>query len=591
MKYLLILLLTLCPQVAVAANQMAGHPSPYLALHADDPVHWRSWDEIVFSEARKDNRLVFLSIGYFSCHWCHVMQRESFKDTAVAGVLNRHFIAVKIDRELNPDLDRRLMNFVEKVRGAAGWPLNVFLTPDGYPVTGFTYLPRGQFLDVLNQLESAWRENHAEYASAAKTFFESALQDSDNQSFNAPQIPPDQLSDAFVSQTMLVADELQGGFGETSKFPSVPQLDALLRIIGRDPGLDPDVGAFVRLTLDSMARRNLHDHVHDGFFRYTTDPDWETPHYEKMLYDNAQLASLYLKAHQLWPEAGYADVALRTLEFVETWLKHDDGGYMSSLSAVDADNREGAAYLWTREQLESYLDAAELARLDQLWPGKTRLGEFLVGPLIGNEASDPPGMDRRIRARLRTRAPDIPVDDKRLAAWNAMMLEALTLAARHDDIYSKRADRLYRYMRRAFLRADGSLRRLADNDTVAAAVLEDYAQLAHAFLRYGQAFGDNDAIAQAAAIAGRAHELFVEDGRWRQKTDNFIPLDAPQWIIPDRVFFSPMTLWLQTALSVDGLDPAVRASAESMLLRASRDMLDSPYFYGSYILLRITRGG
>ena len=153
--FTLLLLLALVSPLSVASNQMADHPSPYLALHAGDPVRWRTWDESVFTEARRDNRLVYVSIGYFSCHWCHVMQRESYQDAAVAEVLNQHFIAVKVDRELDPDLDRRLMDFVEKVRGAAGWPLNVFLTPEGYPVTGFTYLPRDQFIDVLDRLRQA----------------------------------------------------------------------------------------------------------------------------------------------------------------------------------------------------------------------------------------------------------------------------------------------------------------------------------------------------------------------------------------------------------------------------------------------------
>ncbi len=585
------LLLALVAPLSVTANQMSGHPSPYLALHAGDPVRWRTWDESVFTEARRDNRLVYVSIGYFSCHWCHVMQRESYQDAAVAKVLNRDFIAVKVDRELDPDLDRRLMDFVEKVRGAAGWPLNVFLTPEGYPVTGFTYLPRDQFIDVLERLSQAWQNDHEEYAGAAKTFFETELQDRDNQAFNAPQIPPRQLTDAFVSQTMLVADELLGGFGQTSKFPNVPPLAALLEIIAREAELDPDVAEFAQLTLDSMATRNLHDHVNDGFFRYTTDPDWQTPHYEKMLYDNAQLASLYLQAHRLWPDAGYADVALRTLEFVETWLKHEQGGYMSSLSAVDSENRDGAAYLWSREQLSAYLDATELERLQSLWPDRMKAGEFLIGPLVGNEASDPPGLDRRIRGKLRQRPVEIPVDVKRLAAWNAMMLDALTLASAHGEVYAERARRLYASMRRDFLREDGSLRRLAGDDRVAEAVLEDYAQVARAFLRYGRAFDDDKAVAGSARLVERAHELFVEDGRWRQKTNTLIPLEQAKWILPDLVFFSPMSLWLESALDADGVDPAVRESAQAMLRRASRDMLDSPYFYGSYIMLRIRQAG
>jgi uncharacterized protein YyaL (SSP411 family) len=588
---LLFLMLAMFWSPLLALNQMSGHPSPYLALHAQDPVQWRIWDESVFTEARRDNRLVYVSIGYFSCHWCHVMQQESYRDAAVAEVLNRDFIAVKVDRELDPDLDRRLMNFVEKVRGAAGWPLNVFLTPEGYPVTGFTYLSRERFIDVLQKLGQEWRDNHQKYAQAAQAYFKSELQDLDNQAFDAPQIPAQQLTQAFVSQVMLVADELQGGFGETSKFPNVPQLDTLLEIIAREVELDSDVAAFVQLSLQSMATRNLQDHVNDGFFRYTTDPDWQTPHYEKMLYDNAQLASLYLKAHRLWPDKGYAELAMRTLDFVETELKHADGGYMSSLSAVDRNDREGGAYLWTRDQLSTYIDAGELARLENLWPDKLKAGEFLLGPLINRESGDSAEIDQRIRNKLRQRRIDVPVDDKRLAAWNAMMLDALTLASEYGPVYATRAKQLYVNMEQEFLHRDGSLNRLAGDAAVAEAVLEDYAQVSLAFLNYGRVFGDSKAVETAARLAERAHERFVEDGRWRQKTNTLIPLAPAKWIIPDLVLFSPMSVWLETALNADGIDPAIRESARSMLRRASRDMLNSPYFYGSYIMLRINYAG
>jgi uncharacterized protein YyaL (SSP411 family) len=207
------------------------------------------------------------------------------------------------------------------------------------------------------------------------------------------------------------------------------------------------------------------------------------------------------------------------------------------------------------------------------------------------QAGDSPQLDQRIRNRLRQRRTEVPVDDKRLAAWNALMLDALTQASDYGPTYRARAKQLYANMRRDFLRADGSLSRLAGDAEVAEAVLEDYAQVSLAFLRYGRAFGDSAAVETAARLAERAHRLFVENGRWRQKTNTLIPLEQAKWIMPDLVFFSPMTIWLETALAVDAIDPAIRESARSMLLRASRDMLDSPYFYGSYILLRIRHDG
>jgi len=575
----------------LASNQLRGHASPYLALHGEDPVDWKTWQDEIFTQAKADNRLIFVSIGYFSCHWCHVMQRESYRDQAIANVLNRSYIAVKVDRELDPDLDQRLISFVEKIRGSAGWPLNVFLTPDGYPITGFTYLPRANFIDVLQQLEGEWRHKHEQISAAAQEFFLTQMQDFENQAFMAPDIPAKKLMDAFVSQAMLAADEMLGGFGNTSKFPNAPQLDSLLDIISRDRQLDPDVADFVQLTLHMMVAKNLHDHVNGGFFRYTTDPDWQTPHYEKMLYDNAQLALLYLKAHQLWPDKGYADIAIRTLDFVETSLKHPDGGYMSSLSAVDRNDKEGGAYLWTREQLASQLTRDEVDYLARQGQFDANIDEFLIATLSGPTASGDAERNASILGKLKQRgSASMPADNKRLASWNAMMLDALTLAADTDERFAEPAKALFHSMRTEFYK-DKALIRFAGNPDVASAVLEDYAQVAQAFLNYGNRFDNDAAIDIASRLTENAHSLFLKNDRWHQKSRSLIPLAPGKWIIPDLVFYSPMTLWLKVAIAVPGLAPETRQDARKMLQRASREMLDSPYFYGSFIMLRIDQQG
>jgi uncharacterized protein YyaL (SSP411 family) len=255
LQTLLILIIGIAANPATAANQLAGHPSPYLALHAGDPVDWKPWQADEIDNARSGNRLIFVSVGYFSCHWCHVMQQESYQDAEIAKILNQKYVSIKVDRELEPDLDRRLIDFVEATRGAAGWPLNVFLTPAGYPVIGFTYLPRDDFARLLLQLDQQWQQDHVALAAAARDFFQTRMQDPGNQAFDAAQIPATNLIDAFVSQTMLAADELQGGIGNTSKFPNVPQLDALLAEISRNSKLDPDVSDFVQLTLQAMATK------------------------------------------------------------------------------------------------------------------------------------------------------------------------------------------------------------------------------------------------------------------------------------------------------------------------------------------------
>jgi uncharacterized protein YyaL (SSP411 family) len=570
------------PAFAGASNQLGGHPSPYLAMHARDPVDWQTWQPGVFEQAREDNRLVLVSVGYFSCHWCHVMQQQSYQHEQTAAFLNEHYVSVKIDRELDPDLDRRLIEFVEQVRGAAGWPLNVFLTPEGYPVTGFTYLPQENFLLVLQRLEREWRNNGPALSASAREFFELGMQQPKSELSLAAGKSHDELVDVFVGQAMQIADVLEGGFGYSSKFPNVPRFDALIDSITRSEKPDPEVVEFVHLSLELMAMRNLHDHINGGFFRYTTDPDWQTPHFEKMLYDNALLAELYLKAHRNWPDRGYADIAIRTLDFIEANLKHGHGGYMSSLSAVDRDNREGGAYLWTQEQLSSQLEPDEFEYLRQKWQLQTQAAEFLAQPL--SEYAEP-GTERRILLKLQRRDNgSMPADDKRLASWNAMMLGALTAAANLDPRFSERARRLFGHMRSIFF-VDDRLIRFAGNANVAEAVLEDYAYTALAFLRYGQFFKDEGALDLARLLCERAYELFLVDGLWQAKSEPLIPIARGKWIIEDRVFYSPMTLWLEVALSVPDLDASLRASAVAMLRRASPEMLANPYHYGSYIML------
>ena len=273
---------------------LADDPSPYLRLHAQDPVHWRRWEASAIEDARSTGKLLFVSIGYFSCHWCHVMQRESFSSERIAKVLNAGFIPVKIDRELEPALDDYLNTFVQATRGYSGWPLNVFLTPDGHPLVGTVYMPPEQFHLLLARITSAWKESRAELekgAAEAAAYLQSSNREVVAITLDRPHV--DRVLAEFVRQARSAADERAGGFGTESKFPSVPQLRALL--VAQAATQDPELAAFLELTLGRMAERGLRDHLGGGFFRYATDPEWLKPHFEKMLYDNALLADLYLR--------------------------------------------------------------------------------------------------------------------------------------------------------------------------------------------------------------------------------------------------------------------------------------------------------
>ena len=280
----MLLLIVAGASPAQLTNRLAGHPSPYLAMHGKDPVHWQDWGPEVLRLAQAENKLVFISSGYFACHWCHVMQRESYHDPAIAELLNRHFIAVKLDRELHPALDAHLIAFVERTQGNAGWPLNVFLTPAGNPLVGLTYAPPAKFRELLQRLAETWTKE----AAALKDVARRAAAELGAQAAS-PAVSPDlgALRIQLSAQALQLGDELQGGFGRQSRFPMIPQLLALLELLEIQP--DARLRSLLQLTLDQMAGQGLRDHLGGGFFRYTVDPGWQIPHYEKMLYTNAMM--------------------------------------------------------------------------------------------------------------------------------------------------------------------------------------------------------------------------------------------------------------------------------------------------------------
>ncbi len=580
------------------ANAMKDHPSPYLKLHASDPVNWQVWGKQALQQAQAENKLLFVSVGYFSCHWCHVMQRESFSDEQIGKQMNQHFISIKVDRELRPELDRRLMSFVEEVRGQAGWPLNVLLTPDGYPMTGFTYLPRDSLLDVLSQIVEQWQQRGDEIGPAAKAYFEQSEYDENEATLvSLPDEHRAKVVDAFVSQSMLIADELQGGFGQTSKFPSYPQLSALLKVIKLRPQIDPDVINFMQLTLDVMASRHLMDHVNDGFFRYVTDPDWQTPHFEKMLYDNAQLAELYLDAEALWPGRGYADIGLRTIEFMQHSLAAADGGYYASLSAVDENDIEGGAYYWTLEQLRAQLTESEYQQLmQQVKINPASAEALLIPPLVGIGSKPVDStVNRQMRDKLRSAPrPVMAVDAKKLASWNALVLKALVKAVAHDSNPQSRqaAQQLYRFIADNFIQQQGAqLRviRFAGETGSAETTLEDYAQLAHALQLYANQMKDAEAEKLSRQLVQQAFAQYYQAPRWLQDRDSLIPGDRGHLLIQDDVLVSPLSLLLETISLQSSAQPDIRQQGRQLVSRLTRDVLDAPYFYASSILLYANR--
>jgi hypothetical protein len=427
-------------------NRLAAEKSPYLLQHQHNPVDWFPWGEAAFDRARRENKPIFLSVGYSTCHWCHVMERESFEDEAVARVLNAHFISVKVDREERPDVDKIYMTFVQATTGQGGWPLTVFLTPDLKPFFGGTYFPpearhgRPGFRSVLQQIAGLWQTRREDLVASAAGLHERMESAAREARAAAPPLTIDVLHEA-ARRFKEEYDPRHGGFGGAPKFPRPSQPAFLLRYGVRFG--DDEAIRMVRHTCERMAAGGIRDHLGGGFARYAVDAEWTVPHFEKMLYDNAQLVSLYLDTFQVSGEPVFADVVREIIDYVLRDLSHSEGGFYSAEDA-DSEGKEGKFYCWTRAELEQLLSPEEFNVTVRHF-GITEAGNFLdhsdPNPLRGQNvlrlaelelaAADRPLLEsaRRKMFETRTRRVRPGLDDKVLASWNGLMLGALARAS------------------------------------------------------------------------------------------------------------------------------------------------------------------
>lgn len=498
------LFITLLPLPLMAGNQLGGHDSPYLAMHGDDPVDWQSWTADVLALAKKENKLVFVSIGYFSCHWCHVMQRESYSNKKIAKILNENFISVKVDRELNPALDAYLIDFVTRTRGSAGWPLNVFLTPEGHPLVGLTYLPAERFMALLQDLQNKWQESPAYFKQAASRAARDMAGEAAKPEQPLSKKNAEQYELILVKQALQLTDEMSGGFGQQTKFPMVPQLDSLLSAYQRNS--NSKIKKLLVNALDRMSTQGLRDHLGGGFYRYTVDPGWQNPHFEKMLYDNALLAHLYLRASKILSRPDYEAVARETLDFMILEMLEPNGAMVASFSAVDGDNVEGGYYLWENETLSKILNTKELKLLKQLWGMEGDSG-FGAGHLprlqatLSDSAKEIKLNDREAQklydsARkklLKARSlRKLPVDGKYLAAWNGLALRALVEGAKleHGEKYKIAARKIRDYFVNILWDGERLWRAKGKTGELGQAGLEDYAFGAQGLLAWAQLVKD-----------------------------------------------------------------------------------------------------
>lgn len=585
----------------VSANQLTGHDSPYLAMHGEDPVDWQDWSADVLAQAKKQNKLLFVSIGYFACHWCHVMQRESYRDKQVAKILNEHFISVKVDRELNPALDAYLIDFVQRTRGSAGWPLNVFLTPEGHPLVGLTYLPKDRFLALLSDLQQQWQQA-PDYLAQAAANAASAMQ-------GVPASPDPALKPGdgkhyqtiLVQQAMQLGDEMEGGFGEQTKFPMVPQLDSLLSAYERNA--IPQLKTFLMLTLDRMATQGMRDHLGGGFYRYTTDPDWQTPHFEKMLYDNALLSSLYLRAAKIFKRADYEIVARDTLDFMLKEMQSSQGALVASFSAVDDAGVEGGYYLWETETLLAILSREEYNLMKILW-GLEGESSFEAGHLARVQMTLPEAADKlkinadlaqkryqsarekllKVRARRK-----LPVDDKLLAAWNGLALTALVQGAKlaGGEKYRNAARGVRDYLVNTLWNGTRLLRAKGKGGELGQAGLEDYAFAAQGLLAWATFTNNDDDFKLATRWVNDAWQRFHDDTGWLLSDQTLLPSGFGVSILDESPLPSPSSTLLKLSLKVADRtgDKMLKARAKKALAAGHLQLKEAAFDYPSQVKL------
>ena len=494
------------------SNRLSMEHSPYLLQHADNPVDWRPWGSEVFEEAKRSDKPLFLSIGYSTCHWCHVMAHESFEDEAVARAINAAFLPVKVDREERPDVDAVYMAACLAMNGSGGWPLTVLLTPEQKPFWAGTYLPKGQLLHLLQEAARLWREDRAGVLSAGEALTAHLRQEAQNR----PGAPSRELVQRAVGQFAQSFDKRWGGFGPAPKFPTPQNLIFLLRY-ARLTG-DSYAREMALQTLDAMYRGGLFDHVGGGFSRYSTDERWLVPHFEKMLYDNALLALACTEAFQHTRRPLYGQIARRTLDYVLRELSGPQGGFCCGQDA-DSEGIEGNYYVLTPDELAQALGKPDADRFCQ-WYGITREGNFegkSIPNLLGQARFDqePAGMAvlrERVYAYRLSRTV-LHRDDKVLTAWNGLVLAALARAGMvlDEPRYLDAARRTADFLAAKLTAPDGRLlARWRDGDAAHSGKLDDYAFYAYGLLElYGAVF-DPAYFARAVELADCLLELFFD---------------------------------------------------------------------------------
>lgn len=586
----------------MSKNELSKSTSPYLLQHANNPVHWKEWSQSALDQAQKEDKPILVSIGYSSCHWCHVMEKESFEDTAVARIMNENFINIKVDREERPDVDQVYMDAVQTMGLRGGWPLNVFLTSDQKPFYGGTYFPREGWINLLNSIAEAYQTNRAKINESAQAFTEN-LQRNESVKYKLEGTEyhlTSEESDATFSKLAQKFDPIHGGIMKSPKFP-MPSVWQYLAAYHQG-SKNNEALKHLEFTLVKIADGGIYDHVGGGFARYSTDEEWHVPHFEKMLYDNGQLLSLYANGHKLTQNPKFKTVIQETVAWLKREMLDESGGFYSALDA-DSEGEEGKYYVWHYDEIENIIpeDHFDIVRayydisINGNWEGKNvvrvvedevslkkRFGmsdEIFNGIIKNFKDKAREKRERRIRPGL---------DYKMIAGWNGLTLAGLveSYQAIQDSSILELAHKNAQFIRNELVK-DGVLTRFPDKTMEG--FLEDYAAVIQSFIKYYETSLHREFLEIARVLTKRVDEQFYDAS---ENLYYFTGEDAQDLIARKKELFdnvipssNSIMAWNLVHLGTHYYDDELVKKGKSILAQLKSLILQEPEYMSNWAML------
>ncbi len=588
--------------MAQRKNKLANSLSPYLLQHAENPVDWYPWEEEAFQKARNENKLLLISIGYATCHWCHVMEKECFEDSAVAEIMNKHFVCIKVDREEHPEVDAYYMEAMQIMTGGGGWPLNVFALPDKRPVYGVTYLPKRNWISLCKQIAELYEKNPEkayEYAVNLGKALKELNKVSRSNVVETPIFPHKALK-KFTKNF----DKEWGGEKRVPKFPLPVNWIFFLRYAHFQK--DKNLEKHLELTLDKLHYGGIYDHIAGGFARYSTDRQWKIPHFEKMLYDNALLLQLYSEAFQKFHKESYKKVIEETAEFILKELYDAQTGAFYSALDADSEGEEGKFYVWTKKELSELLPEKHRELFLEFY-NITEQGNFEHGKnVLFQTTSDKEFAEkhslsleewqkikeqaREILAKERNKRIRPLTDDKSIASWNALATLGFLYAYQvlKQEKYLHVAEKNVRFFEENLVKNGKIFRIYRKGKTYKSAVLEDYAYWIRAYLKLFEVTGKTAYYEKAKELLRTAEKNFrAENGYFHSTSEQETNIPLRKISLTDDVIPSP-NAWLAEAYYLIGLydeDPKFLQIAKDMTFGIAEEISEMPYLYFSFLTL------